>query len=123
MSLRNPKRLVPRDLPSKLVTKARPADAAATNNIAGLEQDTCECSDTPRIKAFPRQVPASPRDVQLAGHESLDVIPCGKSSQSAPTGSDDHSCSSESFLSFDHMVMADVEGVTDFRNLRLKGRF
>lgn len=129
MTLRNPKRLVPRDVTRTSITKARPADAAATNNIAGLEQDTCECRVPRASEALARLGSANYRP-QLAGPEKFNQIPCRASSQTAPTGSGEHACSSGSFLLpagknnwLDVQALWAVEGATDFRNLELKGRF
>lgn len=129
MTLRNPKRLVPRDAAQTSITKACPADAAATLNISGLEQDTCECGPVPANEAFSRHAPASCRSHQLAGHGILKGTPRGRSSQLATPGSGEHACSSGSFLLpagksnwLDVQALWAVEGAGDFRNLELKGR-
>lgn len=133
MTLRYPKRLVPRDVSRTSVTKARPRSAVA-NNVAGLEQDTCECGSVPANTAFSRHAPVSCRQERLAGHGTLAGTPRGQSSQSATLGSGEHLCSSGSFLSChvnglgfwiceeDCNAMFAIESAGDFRNLGLKGR-
>ncbi|MEP2977983.1 MAG: hypothetical protein ABJO86_00770 [Lentilitoribacter sp.] len=135
MTLRNPKRLVPRDVTRTSVTKARPADAAATNNIAGLEQDTCECGSVPANEAFSRHAPVSRRQKRLAGHGKQEGTTRGRSSQLATPDSGEHACSSGSFFAChvnglgywiceeDCSAMAAIESADDFRKLELKGRF
>lgn len=129
MTLRNPKRLVPRDVAQTSITKACPADAAATLNISGLEQDTCECGSVPANEAFSRHAPVSLRIPRLAGHGTLKGTTRGRSSQLATTDSGEHACSSGSFLLpvgknnwLDVQALWAVEGARDFRNLELKGR-
>lgn len=134
MTLRNPKRLVPRDPANLSITKACPVDAAATLNISGLEQDTCECCPVPANEAFSRHAPVSRRRERLTGHGTLKGTPRGRSSQLATLGSGEHACSSGSFLSChvnglgywiceeDCNAMAAIESAGDFRKLELKGR-
>jgi hypothetical protein len=131
MTLRNPKRLVPRDLSHASITKARPADAAATNNIAGLEQDTCKCR-VPRAKEALARLGSADFRPRLAGPEKskIDIV-----SQERFDRSNSPRCISSSHAvgSFilpsgrnywlDVQALWAVEGANDFRNLVLKGRF